>query len=119
VDWHYAHRAESPWKRAAGTYVRALSMPQLFIEGNHRTGALIVSYLLVRSGYPPFVLTRENAKAFFDPSTVMTKTRKTGYAFLMEIPKIKRNFAKFLQDQGRAMGRYCLIGDLRVPIARH
>ena len=56
-NWYSAHRNESVWKRAAGVYVRILSKPQLFIEGNNRSGSLIVSYLLMRAGRPPFVLT--------------------------------------------------------------
>ena len=33
-NWYCAYRSESVWKRAAGVYVRILSKPQLFIEGN-------------------------------------------------------------------------------------
>jgi Uncharacterized conserved protein len=99
VEWHAQHRDESAWKRAAGVYVRAISRPQLFIEGNHRTGALIMSYLLARDGKPPFVLTVDNAKAYFDPSTVITKTRKHSVAMLYRMPRIKSSFADFLKDQ--------------------
>ena len=67
VEWHDLHRANSPWRRAAGVYISILSEPQLFIEGNHRTGALVMSYILARDGRPPFVLTAENAKAYLDP----------------------------------------------------
>ena len=69
VEWYTLHRNESPWKRAAGVYVRMLSEPELFIEGNHRTGALVMSYILAREGRPPFVLTAASAKAYLDPST--------------------------------------------------
>ena len=62
LRWYYRHENESPWKRAAGVYVRILSQPQLFIEGNHRTGALIMSYILMRDGKAPFVLSVDNAK---------------------------------------------------------
>ena len=50
VEWYAGHRGESAWDRAAGVYVRILSKPQLFIEGNHRTGALLMSYILLRDG---------------------------------------------------------------------
>lgn len=39
VEWHDRHRNETVWQRAAGVYIRILSEPQLYIEGNHRTGA--------------------------------------------------------------------------------
>ena len=47
VEWHAAHRNDPPRDRAAGLYVRMLCHPQLFIEGNHRTGALIMSYVML------------------------------------------------------------------------
>jgi len=98
VEWHTLHRAESPWKRAAGVYVRMLSEPELFIEGNHRTGALVMSYILAREGRPPFVLTAGNAKAYLDPSTLTTETRKNSLVALFRLPKIKRYFTKFLKE---------------------
>jgi hypothetical protein len=74
LRWYHDHAHESPWKRASGVYVRILSQPQLYIEGNHRTGALIMSYILARDGKAPFVLTIGNAKAYFDPSTLIKET---------------------------------------------
>jgi hypothetical protein len=99
VEWYALHKRESPWKRAAGVYVRILSEPELFIEGNHRSGALVMSYILAREGYPPFVLTAENAKGYLDPSTLMTKARKKSIAMLYRMPRIKRYFAEFLREQ--------------------
>jgi hypothetical protein len=99
MDWCAKHRHESPWKKAAGVYVRVLSDPQLYIEGNHRTGALIMSYILVSAGQPPFVLTLENANAYFDPSTLIKNTRKGSFGMLFKVPKIKKRFAEFLQEQ--------------------
>ncbi len=98
VEWYTLHRKESPWKRAAGVYVRMLSEPELFIEGNHRTGALVMSYILAREGRPPFVLTAASAKAYLDPSTLITETRKHSLVAVFRLPKIKRYFAKFLKE---------------------
>lgn len=101
LEWYAGHRNESAWKRAAGAYVRILSKPQLFIEGNHRTGSLIASYLLMRDGNPPFVLTVDNAEAFFNPSSVIRNTAKHGARALFELPKIKKKYAAFLEEQSR------------------
>ncbi len=57
-----------PLRKAAQFYTLALSQPQLFIEGNHRTGNIVLNYLLVGDGFPPFILTVENAVAYFNPS---------------------------------------------------
>jgi hypothetical protein len=45
------------------------------------------------------VLTAENAKAYLDPSTLITETRKHSLVALFRIPKIKRYFAKLLKEQ--------------------
>jgi hypothetical protein len=45
------------------------------------------------------VLTAANAKAYLDPSTLITETRKHSLVALFKIPKIKRDFAKFLKEQ--------------------
>jgi hypothetical protein len=99
LSWYAKHTHESPWKRASGVYLRVLSQPQLYIEGNHRTGALIMSYLLARDGQAPFVLRVDNAKAYFDPSTLIKATQKTVGMRLTKMPRMKARFAKFLQAQ--------------------
>ncbi len=98
LRWYYRHEKESPWKRAAGVYVRILSQPQLYIEGNHRTGALIMSYILMRDGKAPFVLTVDNAKAYFDTSTLVKETKKTATTLLTKLPRMKKCFANFLRE---------------------
>lgn len=99
VNWYSLHGGDTVWERAAGVYIRVLSEPQLFIEGNHRTGALIMSFLLAREGEPPFVLTVDNATAYFDPSTMIKQTRKRSFAMLVHIPHIKKKFAQLLRAQ--------------------
>jgi hypothetical protein len=99
MRWCSLHRGKDRWRRAAGVYNRILSDPQLFIEGNHRTGALVISYLLTREGQPPFVLTRKNAKGFFDPSSVVKKTKKRQFVGEIRFKRLTRDFAKFLASQ--------------------
>ena len=113
-NWYCAYRSESVWKRAAGVYVRILSKPQLFIEGNNRSGSLIVSYLLMRAGLPPFVLTLENAEGYFNPSSVIRNSAKHGVKALYELPKIKKKYAAFLEEQAPDPMRFFL-QDTPVP----
>ena len=102
MEWYEMHAKEGTELRAAGVYIRVLSEPELFIEGNHRTGALIMSYILARDGRPPFVLTVDNAKAYFDPSTLFTNKKMKRLTLLFVMPRIKRNFAEFLHSQANA-----------------
>jgi hypothetical protein len=99
IEWHAIHADESPWVRAAGVYIRVMSEPQLFIEGNHRTGTLLMSYILARDGLPPFVLTRESVASFLDRSSQFTAKCKTGMRLSLEMPWLKRRFAAFLREE--------------------
>jgi hypothetical protein len=102
VDWLARHQADTVWRRAAGAYTYILSRPQLYLEGNHRTGSLIMSYLLARDGEPPFVLSVANAKAYFDPSSLVKDSRKHSLAMLLRVPKLKKRLARLLKDQRTA-----------------
>jgi hypothetical protein len=94
-----AHEGEPVWRRAARAYIHVLSRPQLFIEGNHRTGALIMSAMLVWKGEPPFVLSVKNAKAYFDPSSLAKDSRKHSLQLLLRQPGLSKRLAKLLKDE--------------------
>jgi hypothetical protein len=99
VEWVQAHSLPGVWERAAGIYVRILSKPQLFLEGNHRSGALVVSYVLGREGLPPFVLSPDNALTYFGPSALITNTSKSSLSMLFRMPSVRKQFAQFLKEQ--------------------
>jgi len=98
VEWHAHQGGVSPWQRAAGAFVRVLSKPQLFVEGNHRTATLLMSYILLGEGLPPFVLSPENAVAYFEPSTVLRDTEKRSAAALFRLPGPTRRLAQLLAE---------------------
>lgn len=101
VEWIADHGRTDLWERAAGVYIRILSKPQLFLEGNHRSGALVVSYMLGQAGLPPFVLSPENAPTYFDPSSQITNTSKSGLGMLLRMPAIRKRFAAFLKSESQ------------------
>jgi hypothetical protein len=100
VDWVRGLRGETVWRRAASSYIHILSRPQLYLEGNHRTGALIMSWMLAVEGEPPFVLSVDNAKAYFDPSTLVKNARKHTLSMLLQRPKLVKRFAGLLKTDG-------------------
>lgn len=101
VRWNKKNKKKSVWKRAASTYIFMLSRPQLFFEGNHRTGALMMSNILALEGKPPFVLTVDNAQAYLNPSTMVKMTDKNLISKLYKLPKIEKKFASFLEDEAQ------------------
>lgn len=97
--WYERKRHKSATRRAAGVYVLLVSQPQLFLEGNHRTGALTASYILVQEGLPPFVLTPKNAVAYFNPSTLIKYRHKEKFLDRQYyLKKYRRAFQDFLED---------------------
>jgi hypothetical protein len=97
--WYDRKRHKSACRRAGGVYVLLVSQPQLFLEGNHRTGALTASYILVQEGLPPFVLTPKNAVAYFNPSTLIKYRHKEKFLDRQYyLKKYRRAFQDFLED---------------------
>jgi hypothetical protein len=96
--WYRKHGTENPYKIASQVYVGVLSHPQLYQEGNHRTGSLIASGILLQNGCPPFVLTRQNAVAYFNPSSEIKFTDKRTVRGGLRLPKYQRDFRVFLQQ---------------------
>lgn len=101
-EWLERNKNESVWERAAGVYLHILSTPQLFIEGNHRTGVLIVSYLLAREGHPPFVLSKHNIRAYFEPSKHAFDRNRHSLTMLWQWPRLQHDIAQLLRSQSRA-----------------
>jgi len=96
--WYRNHETENPYKIASQVYVGVLSQPQLFQEGNHRTGSLIASGILLQNGCPPFVLTRQNAVAYFNPSSEIKFSDKRTIRGKLRLPKYQREFREFLEQ---------------------
>ena len=96
--WYRKHETENPYKVASQVYVGVLSQPQLYQEGNHRTGSLIASGILLQNGCPPFVLTRQNAVAYFNPSSEIKFTDKRTVRGKLRLPKYRCRFRDFLQQ---------------------
>src|SRR5262249_58060330 len=99
LEWYDMHRGDSAWFRAAGTLIRVISKPQLYVEGNHRSATLAASWILGASGEPPFVLSVENAAGYFQPTSVIRDIAKGGAVALFRLPVLRRRLANFLGSQ--------------------
>jgi|SRR5579859_1157012 len=104
-------RGRHPLQLVAEIYVSILSQPQLYIEGNHRTGSLIANWISVYYGFAPFVLSADNALAYFAPSTaIKSSADKSTWRGKAKLPKYRQSFLQFwekhidhryLADEGR------------------
>ncbi len=98
IKWYQNHMEKEPHplKVAAEIYVAILGYPQLFIEGNHRAGSLIASWINMYYGYPPFVLSPKNAIAYFKPSAEIKKfADKSTWRGRSRLPKYRKSFKEF------------------------
>jgi len=98
VEWYHRHRrrGDPVTKIAAEIYMAVVGQPQLFIEGNHRTGSLIASWICAREGAAPFVLSRDNAIAYFGPSAeIKNLDAKSSWRGRRKLPKYKKTFRAF------------------------
>lgn len=96
--WYRKHETQNPYKIASQVYVGVLSQPQLYQEGNHRTGSLIASGILLQNGCAPFVLTRQIAVAYFNPSSEIKFADKRTIGGKLRLPKYQRELRAFLQQ---------------------
>ena len=97
-QWYERHtkRGDHPLKLAAEIYVSILGYPQLYIEGNHRTGSLIANWITVYHGFPPFVLSVDNAIAYFAPSAeIKSFVGKSTWRGMVRLPKYRKSFLTF------------------------
>ena len=97
-EWYERHkkRGDDPLKLAAEVYVSILGYPQLYIEGNHRTGSLVANWITVYYGFPPFVLSVNNAIAYFAPSAeIKSFVNKASWRGMTKLPKYRKSFLAF------------------------
>ncbi len=104
MEWYALRRHRSVWHKAAGLYIYVLSEPQLFIEGNGRTGTLLISYFLAREGKKPFVLTTANAKTYFEFSALVKALPRNSLLNLFRLPVLRNRIADFLKTQNDTCG---------------
>jgi hypothetical protein len=98
LDWYdrHARHGDNPYKLATETYVSIVGQPQLFVEGNHRTGALIASWINLYVGLPPFVLSVDNTLAYFAPSAEIKQfADRSTWRGRRRIPKFRKSFRVF------------------------
>jgi hypothetical protein len=99
-DWVMRKRLDSnPWQLATGFYSRALSRPQLFLEGNHRTGNIILNYLLVSKNSPPYIVSVDTARTYLDISGDIKFTENGNHLdTALRMPGHRKRFRTFLRS---------------------
>ena len=99
-DWVLQNLSSADaFKLAAGFYSQMLSQPQLFLEGNHRTGNIILNYLLISKGANPYVADAGSAAQYLDISGDIKFTSKiSAIESTLKMPGHRKRFVRFLEE---------------------
>jgi len=90
-----------PYETAAEYYGQALSFPQLFFEGNHRTENMVVNYFLLNKGLPPYIVAADNAVEYLNVSGRIKFSTSSGRGERKRI-RHSKDFREFLKTNGNA-----------------
>ncbi len=85
---------------ATGFYSRQLSRPQLFLEGNHRTGNIILNYLLISKQSAPYIVSVDDAHTYLDISGDIKFTDNDNTLdTALRMPGHRKRFRAFLKER--------------------
>ena len=59
----------------------------------------MISYVLMRGGEPPFVVSADNAADYFEPSSAIGNIRRHSLTAFIKLPRLRTRIAEFLQRQ--------------------
>jgi Fic family protein len=65
IEWHVRAQTQHPVARAAELHTRFVKIHP-FIDGNGRTGRLLLNFELMKAGYPPAIIRKEDRLAYYD-----------------------------------------------------
>ncbi|MDN0076814.1 Fic family protein [Crenobacter sp. SG2303] len=65
MTWYESAGQMHPIKRAAELHTRFVAIHP-FVDGNGRTGRLLLNFELMKAGYPPAVIRKEDRLAYYD-----------------------------------------------------
>ncbi|WP_080432279.1 Fic family protein [Burkholderia ubonensis] len=65
IDWHEQAGGMHPVERAAELHTRFVKIYP-FVDGNVQTGRLLLNFELMKAGYPPAIIRKEDRLAYYD-----------------------------------------------------
>ncbi len=114
-DWSERHRDRAAETLAAGAFVRVVSGPQLFIEGNRRTASLLASYCLARRARPPLVVTPDGFADYATLADTCAAVRRGGAGGAFGLALAGWRIRRFIERSGRP--EFLLDASRLAPIA--
>lgn len=97
VDWYSRNREQAVWRLAAGVYLQTVGPPQLFLEGNHRTGVILANYILARANQAPLVIDHQLAPTWFEMTEIVRSRRRSLLEPKFWLRSLHGELAEFIQ----------------------
>lgn len=98
TDRYARWQRHAPEVLAAEVYVQTVSTPQLFLEGNSRTAALLASYCLGRAGLPPLVVTSHGLEEYHVLVGRAATVNRDGVTGILGFGMSARKIAHFIRE---------------------
>lgn len=95
VHWYEAASDLHPIKRAAELHTRFVKIHP-FVDGNGRTARLMLNFELMKAGFPPAVIQKEDRLAYYDALDVACVTDNFNNITLLVAEAVKRSLAAYL-----------------------
>lgn len=95
IDWYSKASGMHPIQRAAELHTRFVETHP-FIDGNGRTGRLLMNFELMKSGYPPAILLKEDRLRYYDALDEACLTRDYSQITLLVADACQRSLEAYL-----------------------
>ncbi|MBI6883214.1 Fic family protein [Pseudomonas putida] len=95
IDWYVSASEMHPVERAAELHTRFVEIHP-FVDGNGRTGRLLMNFELMKSGYPPAIIQKEERLAYYDALDKACVTRDFGDISLLVAEACSRTMKTYL-----------------------
>ena len=95
IDWYNQAEKMHPIKRAAELHTRFVKIHP-FVDGNGRTGRLLLNFELLKTGYPPAIIRKEDRLAYYDALDIACLTGNYNEITILVASSVRQSLAVFL-----------------------
>ena len=99
IEWHGHSGDLHPVERAAELHTRFVKIHP-FIDGNGRTGRLLLNFELMKVGYPPAIIRKEDRLAYYDALDVACVGGDYGEITALVAECVQRSLVVYLEVLG-------------------
>ncbi|AUT59442.1 Fic family protein [Paraburkholderia terrae] len=99
VEWHVQAQALHPITRAAELHTRFVKIHP-FVDGNGRTARLLLNFELMKAGYPPAIIRKEDRLAYYDALDEACVSDDYSAITLLVAQAVQRSLDTYLQVLG-------------------